>query len=153
MAGRTILLDRGWSKLRRNALGLNGRAVKVGLLANSGSRDGVSIVDYAAFNEFGTETIPARPFMRKAADDNEAAAIAYARRLSGLLMAGRLSPDGVLDAMGLWFQARIRTTIRTAFRWAVPNAPSTIRRKGSTRPLIDTGAMHGAVNYEKGRLG
>ena len=148
MAGRTILLDRGWSRIRRNALGMNGRAVKVGILADAGTNDGVAIVDYAVFNEFGTETIPARPFMRKAADDNEAAALAQARGLAGMMMAGRLTPDQVLHQIGLWFQARVRTTIRTAFRWAVPNAPATVRRKGSSRPLIDTGAMHGAVNYE-----
>jgi hypothetical protein len=30
--------------------------------------------------------------------------------------------------------------------WA-PNAPSTIRRKGSDRPLIDTGALRQAITY------
>ena len=30
----------------------------------------------------------------------------------------------------------------------VPNAPATIRRKGSDRPLIDTGQLVNAVEYE-----
>ncbi len=29
-----------------------------------------------------------------------------------------------------------------------PNAPSTIRRKGSSNPLIDTGAMYNSITYE-----
>ena len=28
-----------------------------------------------------------------------------------------------------------------------PNAPSTIRKKGSSRPLIDTGRMRQSVNF------
>ena len=28
-----------------------------------------------------------------------------------------------------------------------PNAPSTVARKGSSIPLIDTGAMHGSISY------
>jgi hypothetical protein len=28
-----------------------------------------------------------------------------------------------------------------------PNAPSTIQKKGSSMPLIDTGAMFGSINY------
>lgn len=28
-----------------------------------------------------------------------------------------------------------------------PNAPSTIAKKGSSNPLIDTGAMYGSINY------
>ena len=29
----------------------------------------------------------------------------------------------------------------------VPNAPSTIRKKGSDKPLIDTGRLRQSVNY------
>ena len=29
----------------------------------------------------------------------------------------------------------------------LPNAPGTIRRKGSSKPLIDTGRMRQSVNY------
>lgn len=153
MARRTILFDRGWRAIHRNALGLNGRGVKVGILGSAGAHDGgTSIVDVAVFNEFGTETAPARPFMRRTADENEDKVRGHARALVRGVMSGLIRPDQVLDRLGLWYQARVRETIRNAFRWAAPNAPSTIRRKGSSKPLIDTGRMLGAVNYEKTRL-
>lgn len=156
MPRRTILIDRGWRRISAQALGLNGRAVKVGIRADGAggaANDGVQIVDIATYNEFGTEHIPARPFMRRTADEQEKAVGTFAQKLAGQVIAGKMNPDGLLDALGLWYVARIRDTIRSAFRWAAPNAPSTIRRKGSSKPLIDTGAMIGAVDYQKTRTG
>ena len=158
MPRRTILIDRGWRRIHASALGLNGRAVKVGL--RSDGPGGVkpeggdaTLVEIGIFNELGTERSPARPFMRRSADEGEAAVAAYARRLAGAVIDGRMKPDGLLTALGLFFQSRVRATIRSAFRWAAPNAPSTIRRKGSSRPLIDSGAMVGAVDFVSTRIG
>jgi hypothetical protein len=152
MARRTIRIDRGWRKISGAALGLNGRAVKVGIMAGSGSHDGTSLVDIAVFNEFGTERIPSRPFMRRTADENEGRVQRFAAGLARRVMSGQMRPEQLLDSVGLWFQRAIRATIRNSPSWAVPNAPSTIARKGSTKPLVDTGLLHGSVNYEKTRL-
>lgn len=150
---RTVVVDRGWVRIKHDMLGMNGRGVKVGILANAGQNQGTAIVDYAVFNEFGTERIPARPFMRKTVDDNMQTAMTYAAQLvSQAIGSRRISADVILDRIGLWYQARIRETIRNAYQWAAPNAPATIARKGSDKPLIDTGMMHGAVNYEKVRI-
>ena len=68
MASRVTVKDLGWRSIKAGALGLNGRGVKVGILANAGAKDGTQIADYAAFNEFGTSSIPARPFLRQTWD-------------------------------------------------------------------------------------
>jgi hypothetical protein len=99
--------------------------------------------------------------MRKTADDAErpfqdfAKKIArgvYTRNAQGRFAPGNNPVEGALDALGLWYQARIRATIRSSRSWAVVNAPMTIKMKGSSTPLIDQGVMIGAVSYEKTRL-
>ena len=54
----------GLEKLDKELKYLSSHAVKVGVLGN-GSNNGVSVQDYAVFNEYGTSRgIPPRPFFR-----------------------------------------------------------------------------------------
>lgn len=154
MVSRVIIIDRGWMRIKADATQLAGQGVKVGLRSTAGtSADGVRIVDYATFNEFGTEHIPARPFMRRTADTAEGKVSAAAKTLAKNLVAGRLNVNQVLDQLGLLYQSLIRNTIRSTPSWAAPNAPATIRRKKSSVPLIDTGMMLGAVDFERTKIG
>ena len=50
-----------------------------------------------------------------------------------------------LTRVGIVAQGDVQMSISTG-NWE-PNAKSTIRRKGSSRPLIDTGAMRQAVTW------
>lgn len=155
MAKTVVRRDRGWNQIRLNVAALANRGVKVGLLAGSPSQDGVAVIDYATWNEYGTATIPARPFMRTTSDrvarPMRAKTGINAVNVRRITM-GDLTPEQMLDRIGLWYQAQIRHTIRTARSWAAPNAPYTIARKGSTSPLIEHGVMIGAINYEKTRI-
>jgi len=156
MAGRLVIRrDHGWRRIKADVLRLRNQEVKVGLRAGKGvSDDGIPVVEYAYLNEFGTEHIPARPFLRRTADEAKGGPLsAHARNLVAGLIRGRLTVDGVLDGVGLWFRARVQATIRSAKSWAVPNAPYTIKRKGSSFPLIDDGRMAENVDYEKVRGG
>ena len=54
--------------------------------------------------------------------------------------------DAMLHQLGNWYRDVQRAHIRNG-NW-VPNAPATIRRKGSDRPLIDTGQLVNSVEYE-----
>lgn len=121
--------------------GLDGTVVAVGIQSSDGSKtddDGVALVDIATWNEFGTQTIPARPWLRTALDANrkrwtKAASKAIKEvidggtgeaglRLLGVVMVGD-AKESLLD--GAW----------------TPNAPATIQRKGSDQPLVDTGRL------------
>lgn len=51
-----------------------------------------------------------------------------------------------LSRLGVLAQGDIQMEI-TALS-SPPNTPSTIARKGSSNPLIDTGAMRGAVTWK-----
>jgi hypothetical protein len=149
-----IRRDRGWNRIQLDIAALKDRSVKVGFLAGGPSQDGTPVVDYATWNEFGTESIPSRPFMRRTADQ-ERRSLRTANGQFALLIkqmiSRRLNPNQVLNAVGLYYQSKVRETIRTSKSWAVPNSPLTIKMKKSSTPLIDHGILIGAVNYEKSR--
>ena len=140
--------DYGFKRIELDFKALRGRGVKVGLMGNE-EVEGVSVVDYATYNEFGTSRgIPARPFMQRTADENKEVVTQFTEHLVGRMIDGKLTDDDVLKNLGMKYQALMQKTVRDAKSWAVPNAPGTIARKGSSSPLIDTGRMVGAIRYE-----
>ncbi len=94
--------------------------------------------------------IPSRPFMRHYFDNNIDNLTKFASKAFRKLLANpeSMSVDQVLNAIGLYAQNGVKDSIRTAHSWAVPNAPSTIRQKGSDKPLIDHSIMINSVTYE-----
>ena len=57
-----------------------------------------------------------------------------------------IDPDAALDAMGIEMQGVIRQFLTDLTD--PPNSPETIRRKKSSNPLIDTGQLRTAIDYE-----
>lgn len=106
--------------------------------------DGTDICDVAAWNELGTINMPSRPFLRKSVDENEGKINAFVQSTKADLLKG-VSADQVLKEIGIFQKALIQEKI-TEGSYA-PNAASTITRKGSSRPLIDSGRMRQSVNY------
>jgi hypothetical protein len=144
---KVIDKDMGWKQIEINMKALHDRSVKVGIMGG-GTNDGVAIVDYAMWNEFGTSRIPPRPFMATTADNHRDETVKFAEHLIGRVIDRHLTVDLALKNLGEWYQAKIQMTIRKAKEWAEPNHPATIKAKGSSSPLIDTGRMIGAVRYE-----
>ena len=98
----------------------------------------------AAWNEFGTETIPERPFFRRAIAEMEGG-------ISNIVKAGidtkkMVVDDRLADRVGAYAQGQLQESL-TALK-EPPNAPSTIKEKGSSSPLIDTGHMRESVTWE-----
>jgi hypothetical protein len=144
---KVIDKDLGYKQIVLNFKQLKGRAVKVGIMGDE-TNEGVSVVDYAIYNEFGTSRIPARPFMAHTADTNRAAVLKFAEHLVGRMIDRALDATSVLKNLGEFYQAKIQMTIRNAKEWAVPNAASTIAMKGSSSPLIDQGRLVQSIRYE-----
>ena len=107
------------------------------------SDDGVDMVDIAAFNEVGTSSAPSRPFMRKSVDDNEEKIIAFCQAQLAKLCDGTTTAEQILREIAVFQKGLIQETI--AEGEFEPNAPSTIRKKKSDKPLIDTGRMRQSV--------
>lgn len=104
-------------------------------------KDAPFIDNVALWNEFGTENIPARPFLRRAqARVNERGA-----RILKALMDDGAPLDKALKQIGVMMQGEIKQQITHGT--FTPNAPSTIARKGSSRPLVDTGNLLQSVHW------
>lgn len=131
-------IDLGFEAITRRIAAADGEMVEVGLLAPEQATIGTH-------NEFGTRNAPERPFMRRAFDDNvERYATIMADGARKLVDGGTV--EGALTKAGIVASSDIKRQI-TELR-DPPNAAATIKAKGSSNPLIDTGAMRNAVAFE-----
>ena len=138
--------DLGWSRIKEAAKELNGAGVKVGLRAGKASGD---VIEYGVWNEFGTKRIPKRPFMRHTADVAESDVKGLMRKWAAMVVSGTMTAPQALGTLGLYYQGRIQAMIRNSPSWAKPNAPSTIRAKGSTKPLVDHGVLINSIDWQR----
>ena len=105
----------------------------------------VDLLDVAMFNELGTSRTPSRPFMRDSVDDNEENITKFCQAQLKGIVNGSKDAESVLKAIGAMQVGLVQKTIKDGS--FTPNAPSTIARKGSDKPLIDTGLMRQSVHY------
>lgn len=119
--------------------------VKVGFQNGEAKEDdGTDVYDVAAWNELGTEHMPSRPFLRKSIDENEEKIVNFMKSQKGNMLNGA-SAEQVLKEIGIFQKDLVQEKITNgSFE---PNAESTKRKKGSSKPLIDTGRMRQSVNY------
>lgn len=148
MAAVTKSSSKGLDAYVRQVNALDGHGVKVGIQSDAGTHEGTSILDIAIYNEFGTETIPARPFIRDFAEKNARVLGAAMDRIATKIERGA-TVDAGLAQLGEFAQQNQQAHVRASKSWAVPNASSTIKRKGSDVPLIDDGVLVNAIRWEK----
>ncbi|MCI9009425.1 MAG: hypothetical protein HFI13_15205 [Lachnospiraceae bacterium] len=124
---------------------LRDKEVRIGFQREEASEeDGTDICDVAMWNELGTEHAPSRPFLRKSVDENIAKINDFLQDQKANILRG-VSAEQILKDIGLFQKDLIQEKITEGN--FVPNAVSTIARKGSDHPLIDTGRMRQSVNY------
>ena len=104
----------------------------------------VTILDVAMWNELGTVNSPPRPFMRMSIDENKAKINAFCANEARKISQGGTA-EQALKSIGVFAKGLVQEKIKDGT--FVPNAPSTIARKGSDKPLIDTGRMRQSVNF------
>lgn len=129
------------------------RRVKVGFPA--GKADGGNI-SKAVWNEFGTKggasgggwggPIPERPFMRNSVRKNQGKYRDALKTSAVKILRGDTALQIVMQKLGIVGQGDIQKEITALM--SPPNSPVTIALKGSSKPLIDTGEMRGAVTYK-----
>lgn len=99
----------------------------------------LTVATLGAIQHFGAENIPARPWLDKGA---ETGAKDYLETIREGVADG-LDAKRIMAQVGLEAEGAIKkyiTDLRTP-----PNKPSTIRKKGSSNPLIDSGNMRASV--------
>lgn len=140
--------------LRKAGAALKGPTkVKVGFPAGEADQDNIN---KAVWNEFGTRggasgggwggPIPERPFMRNAVRENSGKHRSNMKTAAVKILRGETSLRTVLAKLGIVAKTDIQDEIGSLS--SPPNSPITIALKGSSKPLIDTGEMRGAVTYK-----
>lgn len=147
-------IDLGWNAILKDLKLMEGSYTKVGIQEGekyessdkgSKTKGGADMVVVAAANEFGTETIEERSFLRSSYDENKAVLNTVIEKELDKILKKESNVKKSLGLIGEWMQSKIQrkiTTLRDP-----PNKPSTIKRKGSSNPLIDTGQMRASVRH------
>ena len=140
--------DLGWKKILLSMRKMDAKAVKIGIQAGDKTSDGKEDLAYvASLHEFGSPggKIPERSFIRTAIDSNERKIDSLFDKLALKILNGSVSARSALDVMGLAVTGMIQEQITDGDY--VPLAPATIKRKGSDKPLIDTGHMRQSIRH------
>ena len=124
--------------------------IQVGFQGDQKYEDGTSIAQVAAVNEFGASDIPERPFMRQSFENHEGELQAACDAAQRLVSSGG-SAEQALQQIGVVAKGLVQDEIVNG--GFTPNAESTIKKKGSEQPLIDTGTMRQSVNFVVKRRG
>lgn len=124
--------------------------VRVGFQGDEKYEDGTSIAEVAAHNELGSSDTPERPFMRQSFENHESELQVACDAANRLVSSGG-SADQALQQIGVVAKGLVQEEIVNGD--FAPNAESTIRKKGSEQPLIDTGTMRQSVNFVVKRRG
>lgn len=125
--------------------------VRIGVLGAGGeARDDLTQAELAAIHEFGAPraNVPERSFLRATADAKRLEWLALLERTLRLVTAGRLDLEAALGIVGQKAVADVVARIRRGAGIPPPLQPETIQRKGSDRPLVDTGRLVQSITYE-----
>lgn len=90
--------------------------------------------------------IPERSFLRSGFDENIDKIEKKVKELLPSVLENNVDPEIFMDAIGQEFADRIADKIEELK--SPPNSAMTIERKGSSNPLIDSGRLHGSIDYE-----
>ena len=117
---------------------------KTRLKAPESTKPEPSNAEVAAWNHFGTENIPARPFLDVAIVKNKDL---VAKAAEEVLQKGG-SVSKAVDAMGSKAAGSVSAYMADVFI-PPPNSPATIEQKHSSHPLIDSSQLRQAVSWQR----
>ena len=152
---KTIVIDRGWKKIKNSFYTLNNSAVKVGYPAEETQERnvtettlnvGLTNTALAMFHEFGTKNLPPRPFVRLSFDNARVKINGFIARTYKSIIENKFSVSTGLDHLGLFGKNIIQSFFPSILP---PLKPSTISKKKSSAVLIDTGQLRASVTYVK----
>jgi len=139
-------IDLGFKKITEQLMKMGKKELKIGLFGESDIVE-ENLASIGTINEFGTKNInpklgnviPSRPFTRMAFDNNVSRIVKKASNDLLSVCNLKISSIEALRLTSIFVETLIKKSIKTG-KWQ-PNAPSTIRKKRSSRPLIDNSDM------------
>lgn len=144
-------VDKGLGAIEKQfkLLRMKNAYVKAGVMGGGGTRDGLTNAQLAAIHEWGLGNVSARPWIRPPFLKNrdqylELLKTAYQKAVR----TNRVSEfERVLELIGLKMAADIKNYVTQGSNLK-PLAESTIKRKGSSRPLVDTAQLVNSVTHK-----
>ena len=145
MSVRIVDRDLGFTKKIEKLKELSNIKITAGIHEDTGFNDGVRVVDYAIWNHYGTKKIPSRPFLSISFDKNNGWYDDIINTQNNIV-----DKDYNKSIALIKLADKVKRDIQTVIKQGVspPNAPSTIKKKKSSKTLIDTGVMLSKVNYK-----
>lgn len=142
--------DKGFKRIEREiSRSFSSPHVVVGIYGNKASAihedTKATVGQIASYHEFGLGN-PERSFIRSTVDEKTTRIAAMAKRLMGSVIDGHQTTHKALDLLGAYIHGQIIANINRGIPPA--NAPSTVARKGSSKPLVDTGQLKGSISWE-----
>lgn len=144
-------VDHGFDELKK--LAGQKAAAKVGIVgakatAEHAGPEHLTNAEIALVQEFGSNDgkIPDRSFIRSTFDALRDVYLDHLRGYAGMIYDRAMTLPRAMGLLGQEMSKDVREKIRSGI--PPPNAPSTIKRKGSSHTLIDSAQLLGAVNYD-----
>ena len=146
-------LDKIKATLDRVPKEFNGLVAQVGLPSGINYEDGTPVAQVAAIQEFGApaKKIPPRPFIRPTVAEQKEQWTKIIAKSIPKVVEDKMTAFDVLDLVGRVAAADIQTKISSIY--SPPLSPITIKRKGSSKPLIETGLMLASVSNAVNKAG
>lgn len=138
-----------WDRIRARVAGIGHRRVGVGVFGDE------ELATIAASHEYGARimrageqvgTLPERSYIRSALRENERELNRVMNRVATGMLNGSLTIDRGLGLLGLFGVNTVKAKIRSDV--PPPLQPATVRRKGSSKALIDTARLLNSVRWE-----
>lgn len=146
--------DRAYRALMRR-LGASDMVVKAGVLGSKGGGEtegdsDLTVAGVAFVHEFGSDDgrIPERSFIRRTCAVHEREIAKMQAELGVQVLQGTLTMERAHDLLGAFVAGEIKKLVAEGEHIPPELAESTVKRKGSTRPLVDHGQMVGAIGHE-----
>lgn len=121
-----------------------GGFVLVGIHEDAAQPEGqdITMATLGAIQHYGNDHIPARPWLDVGVEQGNKE---YLEIIEDGAASG-LTQNQILEQVGAVAAGYVQQYITDLQE--PPNAPSTVKKKGSSNPLIDTGAMRQSVTYK-----
>lgn len=111
---------------------------------------GLAQIAYIMEKGSAVNNIPARPFMLQTRERNEKRMMGLSKKLLKAISNGSTTAMDAIKKLGESYEGAMkRIFIEGSF---APNATATIRRKKSSRPLIDTGLLRQSIKFKVAKV-
>lgn len=146
--GKITDRDNGYMTLMKRLSEAGKPRVSVGVFGDAGSYDnGATVEEVAGWMEFGTANVEQRSFLRGWVDESGDEIRKTMGKIAEGLVTGKTPNRFVgLDRFGLWAVGQIQNRISDGIPPELEDA--TVRRKGSSTPLIDTGLLRSSITHK-----